>query len=43
MPTAKQFITGLVVTIPAIVLAGILMNALRDNDFISNAISGFDS
>ena len=43
MPTAKQFITGLIVTVPAIVLAGLLMNALRENKFINDAISGYDS
>lgn len=43
MPTAKQFITGLIVTVPAIVLAGLLMNALRENTFINDAISGYDS
>jgi len=43
VPTAKQFISGLVITVPAIVIAGLLMNALRDNDFIKSAISGFDS
>ncbi len=43
MPSAKQFIAGILVTVPAVILAGVLMNAFRDNDFIGNAIKGFDS
>jgi hypothetical protein len=32
-------------TVPVVLgvfIAGLLMNALRDNDFVKNAINGFD-
>ena len=43
MPSAKTFISGMLITIAGVVVAGLLMNALRDNDFVRDAIRGFDS
>ncbi|WP_375595855.1 hypothetical protein ABWI00_06055 [Algihabitans albus] len=34
---------GVVPVVLGIFIAGLLMNALRDNDFVRDAIKGFDS
>lgn len=33
---------GVVPVVLGVFLAGLLMNALRDNDFVKDAINGFD-
>ncbi|MFN4231359.1 hypothetical protein [Parvibaculum sp.] len=39
----KGDIRVFVITVGAIFAAGLLMNALRDNDWVKQAISGYDA
>ena len=41
--TVNQVIKGAVPVIIGVFLAGFLMNAMRDVDFVRQAIDGFDS
>lgn len=39
----NSLVKGAVPVILGVFVAGLLMNALRDNSFVRNAIDGFDS
>ncbi|WP_299394627.1 hypothetical protein [Pelagibius sp.] len=40
--TINSVVKAAVPVVIGVFLAGLLMNALRDNDFVKNAIDGFD-
>lgn len=43
MPNSKALIQGVIITAVGVFVAGYLMNALRDNTAVKNAINGFDA
>lgn len=39
----QKYVTQIAIVAAGVFVAGYVMNMLRDNEFVDNAISGFDS